>query len=108
MAKVRASITIDSHVWDSVRTFFGDNPELGSISAFVEMNLRQFMEVMPDFVARARAGDKDAAVMVLNRAFNTSVGQGSSMLNEMYASPVDVPLALDQPIKKGVSKKKSV
>jgi hypothetical protein len=108
MAKVRASITIDANLWDSVRTLFGENPELGSISAYVEMNLRDFMAVMPDFVARARVGDKDAAVMVLNRAFNTSVGQSSSFLNQMYALPSDVPLPFEQPKKKGVSKKNSV
>jgi hypothetical protein len=81
--KIRANLTIEADLWDKAKIFFSENPEMGSISAFIEMTLREFMEFMPEMVAKARAGDGQAALAVLQRSHNVMNAQNSLGLIEM-------------------------
>ena len=81
--KTRANLTVDHDLWESAKVFFAENPQMGSISAFIEMTLREFMEVMPEMVAKARAGDGSAALQVLQRSANSRSAEISLGLNEL-------------------------
>jgi hypothetical protein len=81
--KIRANLTIEADLWDKAKIFFSETPEMGSISAFIEMTLREFMEFMPEMVAKARAGDGQAALAVLQRTHNVMNAQNSLDLLEM-------------------------
>lgn len=84
MAKARANLTIEPAVWDAALAFFKKHPEMGSISSLFENTLKEFLKLMPPFVERAKAGDKEAALILLQMGFNTQVAQSSLMLNKLY------------------------
>jgi hypothetical protein len=107
--KARVNLTIDGNLWESVRDFFADNPQMGSVSGLVEMTLREFMEVMPDMVARARAGDSLAALAILQRSHNSRTAEISLGLNELQATVLQQPVLIqsqEETKSKRVSKQK--
>lgn len=97
--KARVNLTIDGQLWESVRAFFDDNPQMGSVSALVEMTLREFMATMPEIVARARAGDAQAALMVMQRSHNERNAEISLGLNEIQQAILYPPVSSASPEK---------
>jgi hypothetical protein len=79
--KVQAGVSIDSELWESAKVLFRDNPQLGSISAFFELQLRNFMSVMPSFLEQARAGDAQSALKILNRFATSETANSLQNLN---------------------------
>jgi hypothetical protein len=94
--KTRASLTVDADLWVRAREFFDENPEMGSISAFLENALGELMELMPPVVAAARAGDKEAALTFLQKGWIRSIGISASGLDGLAQSiTID---GLDKPL----------
>lgn len=106
MAKARANLTIDPAVWDAALEFFGKHPEMGSISSFFETTLRQFLQIMPPFVERAKSGDREAALALLQMGFNTHIAEGASVLNQLYTLPPAQTQLFEQPKPKGGRRRK--
>jgi hypothetical protein len=107
MAKARANLTVDPAVWDAALEFFGKHPEMGSISSFFETTLKQFLQIMPPFVERAKAGDRQAATALLQMGFNVHMIEGLSVLNQLYSLPSEQSELFQKPKVKGGRRKKT-
>lgn len=81
--KFKATVSIEREVWDRSKKFFESNPEIGSISGFIEMSLLALMDTLEPVMQRARSGDKDAALSLLERSFITHSHEATAGLSSV-------------------------
>lgn len=98
--KFKATVSIEREVWDRSKKFFESNPEIGSISAFFELALESLMDTLEPVMQRARSGDKEAALYLLEHSFITRSHEATGELVKLRTR------VKDSEVKKAPSKAK--
>lgn len=78
--KTKATVSIEEGVWSRSKIFFKENPEVGSISSFLENALLSMLELMEPMMKDARAGRKKAALYSLQNSFADRLAEASQEL----------------------------
>jgi hypothetical protein len=78
--KTKATVSIEEDVWNRSKIFFKENPEIGSISSFLENSLLSMLELMEPMMKDARAGRKKAALYSLQNSFADRLAETSQEL----------------------------
>jgi hypothetical protein len=98
--KFKATVSIEREVWDRSKKFFESNPQIGSISAFFELALESLMDTLEPVMQRARSGDKEAALFLLEHSFITRSHEATEGILGLRT------LVKDSEVKKAPSKAK--